>query len=114
MQIRVQALKPVLQKYGPTILTGLASAGVVLTAHLTRRAVLKNLGDVAEAVLFEDDSDIPVSQTVHRIDRQNWKNYIPPAIAAVCTIGCLPCTDFAEMLRQRISAGLMTMSLSAN
>lgn len=89
MQIRVQALKPVLQKYGPTILTGLASAGVVLTAHLTRRAVLKNLGDVAEAVLFEDDSDIPVSQTVHRIDRQNWKNYIPPAIAAVCTIGCL-------------------------
>ena len=88
MNINLKAIKPFLIKHGPTILTGLATVGVVATGYLTRRAVLKNLPEITEAVCFADDSDIPIAQTIKRIERQNWKYYIPPAVVGILTIGC--------------------------
>lgn len=89
MGINFKMIRPFLEKHGPTILTGLASIGVVLTGYLTHKATMDTLSDTTEAVLFEDDSDIPVKQTVRRIVRENWKRYIPAGITGLATIACI-------------------------
>lgn len=88
MNLNINVIKNALIKHGPSILTGIAMVGVVTTGYLVHKADRKLIGDVAEAVLFEDDSDIPVSDTVKRLAKKNWKNYIPAAVSGVLAMGC--------------------------
>lgn len=109
MKIDFKLIKPVLEKHGPTILTGLASIGVLFTGYLVHRADLKNLGDITEAVLFTDDSDIPVKETVKRVTKKNWKLYIPPAVSALCTIGCIVGADRWHVSKEGMLAAAALM-----
>ena len=109
MKIDFKLIKPVLEKHGPTILTGLASIGVLFTGYLVHRADLKNLGDIAEAVLFTDDSDIPMGETVKRVTKKNWKLYIPSAVSAVCTIGCIVGADRWHVSKEGMLAAAALM-----
>lgn len=88
MKLNFRMIKPFLQKHGPSILTGLSMLGVVATGYLTHRADRKIIGDACEAILFEDDADIPVDVTVGRVMRKHWKNYILPASVGVATMAC--------------------------
>ena len=88
MNLNINVIKNALIKHGPSILTGIAMVGVITTGYLVHKADRKLIGDVAEAVLFEDDSDIPVSDTVKRIAKKNWKIYIPAAMSGVLAMGC--------------------------
>lgn len=89
MNLNINTIKNLLIKHGPSILTGLASFGVVATGYLVHRADRKLIGDSAEAILFEEDSDIPVKTTVKRVAKKNWKIYIPAAVSGVATIACI-------------------------
>ena len=57
------------KKHAPTILSGMAIVGVGLTGWLTHEATLKS--DPEKSL------------------KENWKNYISPAVAAVGTIACI-------------------------
>ena len=57
------------KKYAPSILSGMAVAGVALTGWLTHKAARKS------------DPEKPI--------KDQWKNYIPPVIAGVGTIACI-------------------------
>lgn len=89
MIFNFQTIKPFLQKHGPTILTGLAMFGVVATGYLTHRADKKVISEACEAILFTDDADIPIEETVGRCMKKNWKNYIPPVVTGLATMGCM-------------------------
>lgn len=82
------SLKTLAIKNGPTLLTGFVCSGVVATGYLTYTATLDCLSDTTEAVLFKDDSDIPVKQTVRRVIRKNWKKFIPACLMGLVTMGC--------------------------
>lgn len=81
-------LKTLAIKNGPTLLTGFVCSGVVATGYLTYTATLDCLSDTTEAVLFKDDSDIPVKQTIRRAVRKNWKKFIPACLMGLVTMGC--------------------------
>lgn len=82
------SLKTWVLKNGPALLTGFVCSGVVTTGYLTYSATLDCLSDTTEAVLFVEDSDIPVKQTVHKVVKKNWKKYIPAGLMALFTMGC--------------------------
>lgn len=82
------SLKTLAIKNGPTLLTGFVCSGVVATGYLTYTATLDCLSDTTEAVLFKDDSDIPIKQTVRRVVRKNWKKFIPACLMGLVTMGC--------------------------
>lgn len=86
--ISFNSIKPFIEKHGPTILTGLTMFGVTATAYFTHRADIKMIGDACEAILFTDDSDIPIKTTVKNSMRKNWKYYIPPILIGLTTMGC--------------------------
>ena len=87
--INVTAAKTILIKHGPSILSGAAVAGVVLTALLTHRADKKLIGAVAEAALFDEDTETPTEEIVKHQAVHYWKNYIPAGICGLLTIGCV-------------------------
>jgi Family of unknown function (DUF6353) len=71
----------------PTILTGLACAGVVGTVVLAVRATPDAM--TSRAGVQEDadaeNRDLSIQETV----KATWKHYIPAAIAGTATIGCI-------------------------
>ena len=67
--MNVKMLMGAAKKYAPTILSGMAVAGVALTAWLTHKATRKS------------DSEKPF--------KEQWNNYIPPIIAGVGTAACI-------------------------
>lgn len=67
--MNVKILMGAAKKYAPTILSGMAVAGVALTAWLTHKAARKS------------DPEKPV--------KEQWKNYIPPVIAGIGTAACI-------------------------
>ena len=74
--MNLNAIKHALIKHGPSILTGVAMVGVAVTGYLVHRADRKIIGDVAESILFEEDTEKPIGDTVKVISKKNWKNYL--------------------------------------
>ena len=86
--INFNAIKPFLEKHGPTILTGLAMFGVAATGYLTHRADKKLIGDVCERIVMSEETETPVKEIVAKSAKANWKIYIPPVVAGLATMGC--------------------------
>lgn len=72
----------------PTLLSGVAVAGVVSTAYLTGRGAIK-----AHAILREDRYSRPEGlerrDRVRRDVRLVWRCYIPAALSGTVTVGCI-------------------------
>lgn len=86
--INYNLIKSFMIKHGPSILTGCACFGVVLTGYFTHKAAMDCLSDVTEAVLCTEETETPVKDIVHRTVKKRWKNYIPAIITGVVAIGC--------------------------
>ena len=87
--MNLNVVKNTLIKHGPSILTGIAMIGVAVTGYLVHRADRKLIGDVAEKILFEEDTEKPVENTVKEVAKKQWKNYIPAAVSGILTMGCI-------------------------
>lgn len=94
MKINFKIIGKIIEKHGPSILTGMAAVGVVLTGYLTHKATEKITMEVADEAEQVKNSENPTSETFiaeikKKVIKENWKNYIPPAIAGVGTIACI-------------------------
>lgn len=73
----------------PAILSGIAVAGTVSVAYLTGKATFK-----AADIISEEQQNQELMETGRPLDTKDkvllvWKQYIPPAIVTVATIGCI-------------------------
>ena len=77
----------------PSILTGVAVAGVVETVYLAVKATPKAL-EVLE--------EVPVEEVKNKKDvvKHTWKCYIPAAIAGAGTIACIVGANYAHLSRE--------------
>lgn len=103
MKINFKIIGKIIEKHGPSILTGMAAVGVVLTGYLTHKAAEKTHGaqaltmakDFADEVKNSDgnidqiDTDTIINEELDGWFKKYWKNYIPPVIAGVGTIACI-------------------------
>jgi hypothetical protein len=80
--------KKILNSNSPHMFTGLGIAGVLTTTYLTGRASFK-----AARIIDNDERRGGVSDdwrvNAKRRSKLVWKLYVPPAISAVATIGCI-------------------------
>lgn len=103
MKLNLKMIGSIIEKHGPSILTGMAAVGVVLTGYLTHRATDKTTSEqvINMAKEFTDevknsdgnidqiDTDTIVSKELDGWFKRYWKNYIPPVVAGVGTIACI-------------------------
>lgn len=73
----------------PAILSGIAVAGTVSVAYLTGKATFK-----AAELIREEQQNQNLQEKGHELDTKEkvklvWKQYIPPVIVTVGTIGCI-------------------------
>lgn len=73
-------VKDFFNKHGSTVLTVAGSIGVVGTAVLTTRATIKAID-----ILKKEDKE----HTPKEVMKLTWKEYIPTALVAGTTIGCI-------------------------
>lgn len=91
----MRSLIKVIEKYAidnsPTLISALAVSGSIMTAYLTGKATFKAAEIIAEEQerrdLQETLTDIPLTNG----DKAKlvWKEYIPPTVMLVGTIGCI-------------------------
>ena len=89
--INFNAVKPFLEKHGPTILTGLTMIGVAATAYFTHRADTKVCGYTCAEVLTKDirnEKEIKFKPIFYEEAKKHWKFYIPPVAVGLATMGC--------------------------
>lgn len=113
--IHLSSIKPILKKYGPTILSGLAAIGVGVTGYLSYRAgkkscckelmlkAIKKYAPVEEDALSNDLKAIRDS-----LNKDHWKDYAPPIISGVLTAGCIIASDRLHVSKE---TALMTAAL---
>lgn len=118
MRINFKVIGKILEKHGPSILTGMAAVGVVLTGYLTHKATEKTRGAqvLAMAKDFTDevktcdgnidqiDTDTIVNKELDGWFKRYWKNYIPPAIAGVGTIACIIGANYWHLSKESAMA----------
>lgn len=89
----------------PTILTGLAVAGVISTTVLAVKVTPKALQ------LIEQEGDrlgyVPTAKDILRV---SWRVYIPPIAVATATIGCIVGANQVSMRRNAALAGLYAIT----
>ena len=74
-----EQLKSFARRYGPDILSGLATVGVGVTAWLSGRAAVK-----AETILW--DGNI---RDRKKVIKDTWKCYIPPVVSGILTVASI-------------------------
>lgn len=82
----------------PSILTGVAVAGVVETVYLAVKATPKAL-DILEERSSEEKKDGTVWNKTDTV-KATWKCYIPAAIAGAGTIACIVGANYAHLSRE--------------
>lgn len=78
-----------LKKSSPTILTVIASVGVVATGVLSAKAAPKALKLIEEGKEKEDMTDISKIEVVAIDIKYGWKPFIPAVAAGISTIACI-------------------------
>lgn len=74
-----EQLKSFIRRYGPDILSGIATIGVGITAWLSGRAALK----------IDQNERYNLPKNKKESFKQTWKHYIPPAVSGLLTIFCI-------------------------
>jgi Family of unknown function (DUF6353) len=72
----------------PEILTALGVGGVVATSILSTKATAKSIREI-DAMEHNDGIAVANKERIKDRIRLVWKNYIPPVISGVVTIGCI-------------------------
>ena len=80
----IKAAEQVIRQNSPAILAGLGATGVVVTAYFAHKSGYKT--GYMEA--FHDEHG---GRSISKKEwiKENWKTYIPPAIAGAVSIGCI-------------------------
>jgi xanthosine utilization system XapX-like protein len=75
----------------PTILSGVAVTGTLMTAYLTGRATFRAADVLAVEATRVADFEPAVRPSFNNKDKAKlvWKCYIPPALVVVGTVGCI-------------------------
>lgn len=93
-----------------SIISGVAIAGVVVTAALSIRGAVKAAGVLAinaiEDVTPEEDYIPP---TLAEMAKETWKFFLPAGIAACCTIACIAGVNHIGLRRQAALVGAYTL-----
>lgn len=102
----------VISRNSPTILTGLAVAGLVSTAILAVKATPKAL-----RLLEEKNADLHDSRTGQREEltkleavRTVYKCYIPTAAVAIATIACIVASNSIHLRRSAALASVLSLT----
>lgn len=93
MKLNPKVIMPIIKKHLPTILSGMAVAGVGLTGWLSYRAARKS--------------------DPEKSFKEQWKNYIPPATAAAGTIACIIGANFLHLRLESVLAGAVAFYKAA-
>lgn len=104
MKLKIKMIAGFLEKHGPSILTGIAVIGVVITGYLTNRATQKVTMEVAAEAERPENSEIPIKEIKKRVTKENWKAYIPSMIAGVGTIACVVGANYWHISRESAMA----------
>lgn len=111
-----------IQQNSPTILTGMAVAGVVGTVVAAINATPKAVEIVElekrkreHIVYYVGDEEVEMKQELTKFDivKLTWKEYIPTAIMGTVTIGCIIGAHSISMKRTAALAGLYSLSQKA-
>lgn len=118
MKINFKIIGNILEKHGPSILTGMAAIGVVLTGYLTHKATEKVTMEVADEAEQVKNNQNPISETFiaeikKKVIKENWKNYIPPAIAGVGTIACIIGANYWHLSKESAMAAAVAFYKAA-
>lgn len=106
MNAHIKTGASVLRKHLPSILTGIACAGVVITGYLTHKATEKTVREI----LTYEGTDIKLNG---HFTKRDLKNYIPPAIAAVGTIACIIGANKIHLSREAAMAAAVAFYKAA-
>lgn len=102
--------KCLLEKNSPTILTGLAVAGVVTTVVLAVKATPEAV-EILEATKADKayDNDGDDKLTVLEVVECTWRSYAPAAVTGVVTIACIIGANHVNLKRNAAIASLATL-----
>lgn len=109
--MNVSKIQAILKQNSPTILSGAAVAGVIVTAVLTHKAARKSAHQIeveeTRRSMHNDSEHEPVENEV--LDRKEkikltWKSYIPAVTAGAATVACIV---WANQLGLRRNAALV-------
>lgn len=86
----IGSAKHLLKSNSTTILSALSVSGVVGTVYLTRRATLAEVAIVERDMELRQDEngDVPYLGRMY-YPKLLWKSYIPVAVTATATVGCI-------------------------
>lgn len=85
-----EQLKSFARRYGPDILSGLATVGVGLTAWLSGRAAIKINDKINEPIVtYYDNQRCEFSKTKKQKFKETWKYYIPPVVSGILTVASI-------------------------
>lgn len=104
-------VRKVVMDNSPSILTGVAVAGVVSTAALASKASIgahKNIEEdkSTQVVLYGENITVPVRYWVER----NWKLYIPTVLVGGATIACIIGANSVNTRRNAALASLYSLT----
>lgn len=89
----------------PTILSVAAVGGVLATGYFTYKAASKHLDQVAERLFTNEDSGKETDEIRKEVLKENWKDYIPAAVAAAGTIACIIGANQIHLGKEAAMAG---------
>ena len=106
MNAQIKTGVAILRKHLPSILTGFACAGVVITGYLTHEAASKSVREV----LINADGDVDPHG---EITWYHHKNYIPPVIAGLGTLACIIGANKIHLSREAAMAAAVAFYKAA-
>lgn len=116
MQTWVRRLGQMTSQNSPTILSGLAIAGVITTAFLAAKAAPKAIKaheqakeDFVGSDSWVEDKELPKIEVL----KATWKIYIPAAVAATSTIACIIGSNKIGLRRNAALVGAFTIADTA-
>lgn len=102
-----------LRSNAPSIFTGVAVAGVGVTAVLTAKAsfsAIDKIRDAEEGIPLETILNEPTKERVLRRTKLVWTFYVPPAVAGAATVAAI--VGSHQLNTKRLSAAMAAYSLS--
>lgn len=101
--------KTFVSKHSPEILTGLGIAGMITSTILAIQATPKALQLIEEKKHEEGTDELTPVEVV----KATWKCYIPTAVTAVTSVGCLICASSVNLRRNAALATAYKLSETA-
>jgi hypothetical protein len=97
----------------PTLLSGIAVTGTLMTGYLTGKATFKAadliVSEEMRAQMYEGQPPHPVETNMDKF-KLVWKEYIPPALAVVGTVACIVAANHINAKRMAALAAAYKLS----